>query len=268
MQRRHGRSAATHRLTGAVLALGFALASPAAAIETAEEIEDCVRSNRPNETSIQTVVFKARDRTGEEKQSRARVYWKRFADDRSKVLIRVSEPIKSRGAGLLLVEGDDKTDRFLYLPALRKVRRITKSSSSGALLGTDFSSAELEQWQNLRDDSEPVRLDDDVVAGKPVWVIQIEPNDSGYERIVSSIDKETCVALKVEYYDRGDQLHKVMTVEPDQVSLESGLHIPRKLLMTNLFDETSTELVVEEIEIDPPVRDKVFSKKELAVGRR
>ncbi len=59
-----------------------------------------------------------------------------------------------------------------------------------------------------------------------------------------------------------------LCVEPDQVSLESGLHIPRKLLMTNVFDETSTELVVEEIEIDPPVRDKVFSKKELAVGRR
>ena len=268
MQRHSRRATTVYRLAGAALALGFAIAAPAAAIETAEEIEDCVRGNRPNETSIQTIVFRARDRTGAEKQSRARVYWKRFPDERSKVLIRVSEPIKSRGAGLLLIEGDDKTDRFIYLPALRKVRRITKSSSSGALLGTDFSSAELEQWQNLRDDGESVRLEDAVVAGKPVWVIQSEPNDTGYERIVSSIDQETCVALKVEYYERGDQLHKVMTVEPDQVSIESGLHIPRKLLMTNLFDKTSTELIVEEIEIDPPVRDKVFSKKELAVGRR
>lgn len=255
----------------ALVALVLVAAVPAYAIETLKEIEDCVRGNRPDETSLQTVAFVRTDRAGDEKRSRAKVYWKRFPGDLSKVLIRVSEPVKSRGSGLLLIENEDSTDRFLYLPALRKVRRITKSSSSGSLLGTDFSSADLEEWQRLRDDRDSERLEDAVVEGRPVWKIQSipdDPTDSGYERIVSFIDQASCVALKVEYYARGDQLRKVLTIDPDHVTLESGLHIARRMRMSDLLENTATDLVVESIEIGLPIRDKVFTKKELAVGRR
>jgi hypothetical protein len=249
----------------------LSVAVPASAIETVDEIEDCVRENRPEQTSIQTVAFARTDRTGNQKHSKAKVYWKQFPGELSKALIRVSEPPKSRGTALLLIENEENTDRFLYLPAARKVRRITKSSSSGSLLGTDFSAADLEEWQQMRDGRESKRLDDASVEDRPVWTVQstpTDPSDSGYERIVSFIDQEKCVALKVEYYARGDKLRKVLTVDAEHVTLESGLHTPRRMTMSDMLEQTSTDMSVEKIEIDVSIRDKVFTRKELAVGRR
>ena len=247
-------------------------AVPTGVVVTVDDIEDCVEDNRPEQTSVQTVAFVRTDRAGGEKHSRAKVYWKQFPGDLSRLLIRVSEPRKQRDSGLLLIENESNTDRFLYLPAMRKVRRITKSSSSGGLLGTDFSAADLEEWQQMRDDDrDSKRLDDAAVEGRAVWTVQSIPEDtedSGYERIVSFIDQEKCVALKIEYYERGDQLRKVLTVDPEQITLEKGSHTPRRMRMSDLLEQTRTDVNVEEVEIDPPIRDKVFTKKELAVGRR
>ena len=76
------------------------------------------------------------------------------------------------------------------------------------------------------------------------------------------------MVLRQEFYERGDRLRKILTVDPDRITREGARHIPRRLLMNDLLEETSTELVFEKIEIDKPIPDRIFSRKELAVGRR
>lgn len=258
-------------LNAIALFLTLSAGSAASALETAQEIEDCVRDNLPEQSSTQEVVFKAYDRTGAVKETRATVYWRESEDGMSKVMMRVSDPPRLRGAGVLTVEKETKTDRFLYLPALRKVRRITKSTHSGALLGTDFTYEELERVQGLRQDGQKERLEDAVLDGRPVYVLEVHPDaeeDSKYDHIHLHIDRETCVVLRSEFYARGDQLRKVLTVDPERVTREDGALIPRHLHMEDLIDESSTDLVVESIEVGASIPDKVFTRKELIVGRR
>jgi hypothetical protein len=246
-------------------------ASMVLALETAEEIEDCMRENLPEESSKQTIVFKARDRIGAVKESRATIHWKKFPDGFSKALMRVSAPPKLRGTGLLLIEKENSTDRFLYLPELRKVRRITKNSSSESILGTDFTYDELERVQGMREDRQSERLEDAIVEGRPAYVLQSHPEDdedADFDRVVTFIDRQTCVVLRQEFYERGDRLRKLLTADPDRITLEGSLHIPRLMLMQDLLEETSTELVLEKIEIDEQIPGRTFSRKELAVGRR
>jgi hypothetical protein len=256
------------------LALFFtSLGDPGAALalETAEEIEDCVHENLPEESSLQRIVFKARDRIGAVKESRATIYWKKFPDGFSKALMRVSAPPKLRGTGLLLLEKKNSTDRFLYLPELRKVRRITKNSSSESILGTDFTYDELERVQGMREDRQSERLEDAIIEGRPVYVLQSRPaadEDAEFDRAVTFIDRQSCVVLREEFYERGNQLRKLLTADPDRITREGALHIPRLMLMQDLLEETSTELVLEKIEIDKQIPDRTFSRKELAVGRR
>ncbi len=240
--------------------------------QTVEEIEDCIRENLPKETSLQKVIFKARDRTGAIQESRATIYWKKFPNGFSKVLLRVSAPPKLRGTGLLMIEKEKDADRFLYLPELGKVRRITKNSSSGALLGTDFSYNQLEQIQGLHEERETERLDDAVISERPVYVLQSRPSSDDepleYERVLTFVDHTTCVVLRQESYERGDRLRKVLSIDPNQISHESELYIPRRMLMQDLLEKSSTVLLLEEIEIGRRIPDRTFSRKELAIGRR
>ncbi len=253
------------------LALVFVLASTGSALETADEIQACVRDNFPDDSSIQTVLFKSRDRTGAVRDSRATIYWRKFPDGLAKVMIRVSDPPKQRGVGILLLEKEDGTDRFLYLPALRKVRRISRTGSSGSLLGTDFTYEDLERIQGLRSDLEWRRLDDSSVGETSVYVLESSaaPGAAGeIARVVSSFDKATCVLLQSEFYERGGHLRKVLHVNADKIESQGDQRIPRAMRMEDLLEESSTDLVVEAIELGADIPDRRFSRKELMIGRR
>ena len=60
------------------------------------------------------------------------------------MLLRVHEPADLEGAGLLLLEKSDRTDMFIYLPDLKKVKRVTSHMLSGSLFGSDFSYEDFE----------------------------------------------------------------------------------------------------------------------------
>jgi hypothetical protein len=105
-----------------------------------DEIADCVKANQPQLSAEQTVTMRTVDRTGSARVSNATIYWQKFGED-SKVLIRFSAPEDLRGSALLMLQKGERADMFMYLPELRKVRRLTKRSVSGSMFGTDFSYA-------------------------------------------------------------------------------------------------------------------------------
>ena len=138
------------RLLTLVAALPLLVCPPAAAeLETADAIDACYRANFPKASSTQTVSMNAKDRIGAITSSRAKLYWKRFPDDRSKVLMKFFKPAELRGAGLLMIEKAGRNDMMLYLPELGRVKRVTKHMNSSSVFGTDFSYEEFERIQGI-----------------------------------------------------------------------------------------------------------------------
>jgi hypothetical protein len=263
------------RVASRVIVPAFALiwfAAPAsAALVELEEIEQCVRANKPELSSVQTVVFKAVDRAGSVNESRAKISWKKFPDGFSRVVIRFSEPPTRRGSALLAIELESSVDTFLYLPEVRKVRRVAKSSLSGSLFGTDFTYEDFERLQGLTEDATRELLPDSVLDDRPVYIIQGLPargEDSEYERLVSYVDQEMCLPIRVELFGKNDRIVKVVTVPPAKVTKESSGHVPRLIRMDDLLDETHTELTIEKIAIDEDIPDRIFSVKNLQTKRR
>ena len=157
----------------------------------------------------------------------------------------------------------------MYLPALDKVKRITNRMVSGSMFGTDFSYEDFERLQGLADDAELERLADTTIDGQTVLVTRSKPReDSGstYERIVTYVDPETCVPLKTEFWEPGERLRKVSTVDREKVEREGKSWIPRELLMRDLRDETETRLVIDEIAVGVEIHRKMFSSRELETG--
>ena len=236
--------------------------TPAAATRSAEDIQGCVQKNFPSTTAVQRMEFRSQDRAGGGRTIHSRVKWRRFEDGFSRILTRVSSPQDLKGSGVLLIEKKKRADMFVYLPDLEKVRRVTSRMLSGSMFGSDFTFEDFSQLQGMAVEGRSERLDDATVGEVPVYVVAHYPAEgsgSAYERVVSFIETESCVALKSEMYEDGDRLRKVMTAERESIFEQDGVRLPQKILMKDLRDESQTELLISEIEVGGKVPKKTFS---------
>jgi Outer membrane lipoprotein-sorting protein len=254
-------------LLAAALAAGAASAAELG--PGAEEVQRCMERNLPERTARQSVVFVRRDRAGNERRIDATIWWKRDAQDRSRVLARVDAPPDERGTGFLMIEAETGTELFSYLPELGRVRRVTSRSAS-SFLGTDLSFEDLEELQNVASRAHVERLPDATLAGRPVHVLAGTPDaatPSAYARIVSKIDRETCVSLETSFEGEGGRVLKELVVDFKDVEKQGTRWLPRKVRLRNLASESETRLTLEEIEFEVEIPDRLFTQGELAKGQ-
>jgi hypothetical protein len=248
-------------------AAGADLRKPAAQL-SAQEIQDCMQKNFPDDSMTQTMKMLMKDRMGVERLVEAEMFWQKDQSTRlSKVLIKFDNPPELRGAAVLVIERTPTNDMFMFLPELGKTRRITSSMVNGNMMGTDFTYEDFSRLQGLVGNLEAERAPDEQVAGRAAFVTVSRPGegtDSDYERIRSAIDQETCVPLRVEFFQKGlAEPAKVLTTDPSKLVEVKGRWMPRELRMEDLKGGTSTNLVIEKLEMSVPIDRKMFSQSEL-----
>jgi len=239
-------------------------AASAIAAEIPEVVKTCVEKNMPKSTAVQSIELTARDRSGYEQVLLADVYWKRDADNKSRLLMHFEEPADVRNARFLIIENQPENDMYIYMPGLFKVRKITSKRISSSILGTDFSYEDYERLHGILQDLKAEQYPDEVLDGRPVYVVNSYPGEtSGYDKISSYIDKQTCVTLKVELFEHGHQLRKTMTVDPADIQPVGDIQVPRALVMRDVRDKTQTRLVILEIRTGDPLDDALFDPEQL-----
>ena len=226
-------------------------------MDTPAAVKSCLVKNMPESTSVQDVELHARDRGGYESVMQADIYWKRIGDNPAKVLMYLHEPADVRGARFLILQNEPENDMYIYMPSLFKVRKVTSRNISNSMLGTDFSYEDFERLQGVMTEMKSEQQPDEVLGGRPVHVINSYPGDnSGYEKIVSYIDTETCVTLKTEFFETGGKLRKVLTVDPGDIRKTGHIYVPMEVLIKDIQDKTSTTIVINEIRVDTPLEDR------------
>jgi len=276
-RRRPAGDAGRARAAWALGALAAALlgALPARAAEdalpaggpSADEIEACVRANLPSKSSIQEITFRVNGKGGMTTDSHIKIHWQMGEDQLSNVLLRFDAPADMRGSALLLIEKPGRNDMFMYLPELKRVRRVTGPSLSGGMFGTDFTYAQFERLQGVARDLAVTRMPDAELDGRTVRVLAHEPaDDPEFEYVLSYIDAERCVPLKTEFFESGRHLRKVLETDPASVRQVDGLWIPHTLVMKDLAQGTSTEFHVDSIEVNAQIHRKIFTQANLAQG--
>ena len=180
-----------------------------------------------------------------------------------KSLMEFLTPADVRGTKFLSYEHADKDDdQWLYLPALKRVKRIASKNKSGSFMGSEFSYEDLTAFNidkyNYSGDAEEV-----VVDGKKMYKGVRIPNskNSGYTKQISWTDAKTFLAMKVEYYDRKKELLKTATFE-DYKKLD-GVWRVGKITMVNHQNDKKTILVWKNETIKNGLKDKDFNKRVL-----
>lgn len=240
------------------------LSCTANAAEIPQVIRECLESNLPKTTAMQSIELRARDRSGYEQVLEADVYWKRFENDRARVLMYFSEPVDIRGARFLVIQNEPQNDMYIYMPGLFKVRKITSRKISNSIMGTDFSYEDFERLQGIVSDLKAEQFPDSTLSGRDVYVFNSYPSgESGYEKIGTSIDKQSCIALKMELFEKGHKLRKELTIDPASISKEGNIHVPTDILMRDLRDKTETRLLVKNVSTGVELEDSLFDPEQL-----
>jgi hypothetical protein len=183
----------------------------------------------------------------------------------SKSLVRFTAPPELADAGYLQVQKRDGEDeRYLYLPELKRSRRISGSLRSNAFMGTDFSFADLDR-RDMRDAAVVVKGEENV-GRFPCWRIELTPKraDSQYGRLVMWVRKDIFLALKTECYDKATVLVKTLTVE--EVKRIAGRWFISRAKMVNHRDSHSTVLSLEKIVPRTDIPDDEFTVRNLEKG--
>ena len=226
-----------------------------AAPEGVEEVDDCLRRNIPEKSSVQTVQLETTDRTGGTRTLEAKIFWKRAKNDLSNTLIEVEAPPSDRGSLYLWLEGEEHSETWVFLPELQRVRRIHPRSANGSLFGSDFSYEDVQHVQKISSDSSAKRLEDTVLDGRAVYVVRSDTSaveGTAYDHIVYQIDKETCVPLEIEFFETATELRKRLQADPKSLSQAGDGWVAK-----------STKLLVEKVEIDPDLSDRIFTLSNL-----
>lgn len=188
--------------------------------------------------------------------------------DGDKSLIVFDSPKDVKGTAFLSYShATSPDDQWLYLPALKRVKRISTSNKSGPFMGSEFayedlSSQEVEKYTYKY-------LESETVASSKGHVIERYPVDdnSGYSRQIVWVDEPHWRIHKIEYYDRKGELLKTLTYH-DYKRYSNDKWRADKMLMVNHQSGKKTTLTWSNIKFNQPgVTERKFSTTGLKRAR-
>lgn len=203
-------------------------------------------TNSAGRTSTRELYFKTLERENE--------------DVGDKSLTVFETPRDVQGTALLshakILEADDQ---WLYLPALKRVKRISSANKSGPFVGSEFAFEDFTSTELNKYDYKFVR--EEVVDGMMMDVVERTPlyDNSGYTRQISFIDQEVFQVRKIDFYDRKNSHLKTLTLR-NYKEYEGGVWRAQLLIMNNHQTGKSTSLIYGNYKFKTGLADKDFVK--------
>lgn len=211
--------------------------------------------------SVSEITMTLIGRGGDQRIRKILTKRKEGPDGENKSVAYFLSPADVKGTAFLVWEHKAQpNDIFLYLPALKKIRRIAGEQKRQSFMGSDFSYADMESRDV--DDAEHRILSEQTLDGQAVWVIESVPkpeSDSEYGKLVSQIRKEDFIPRKVEFYDKKGRLYKVMEVL--RVGPVGQEVLPLHFSMHNIQTDHKTEILLENVQLNQEIPDDEFTHR-------
>tara|TARA_B100000686_G_C16713365_1_gene930531 strand:+ start:342 stop:1082 length:741 start_codon:yes stop_codon:yes gene_type:complete len=200
--------------------------------------------------------------TNSKGKKRTNVMMSRSIDGNKKQIIWFLEPKDDRGVAFLKIEHNNKDDEMrMWLPAFKKVRRISSKRKSDAFMGSDLSYEDLTN----RDLNEYTykRLDDELVNSTQCFVLESKPNTSAkssYSKHISWIDKENLNILQEYSFDKRGALKKEKYFQHNKLK---DYYVMNQIRVKDVQKQHTTEVTFESLEVDTGINPALFQEKNL-----
>ena len=256
----------------------LALAPPLAADEIvddpkAREIMVQVDERDDGDMVTQKLEMVLIDKNGKQRVRRLSSYGRDVGEDEQRIIFFMT-PADVKDTGFLTYDYDESErddDQWLYLPALRKTKRIASSDKSGSFMGSDFSYADMTDFDLEKYDF--AMLGEDEVRGEKVWKIQRVPRsreeivERGYTKSVLFVRQDCFVVVRaVHWVKKGNKL-KYMDVK--KLELIDGIWTPTEQTMTTKKGKKTlhkTILRFADTKYNQDLEESIFTQRRLEKG--
>jgi len=214
-----------------------------------------------------TLKMRLIDRKGNESLRSLKMKTLEVIGDGDKSLTIFSSPKDIKGTAFLsFTHALVPDEQWLYLPALKRVKRISSSNKSGPFLGSEYAFEDFTSFEVAKYNYKYLR--DETIDGIACYVLELTPNykHSGYTREVVWIDQERYIAIKADYYDRKESLLKTHKFKNYKQYLNKYWRAGEQL-MTNHQNGKSTELLWEDYQFGMGLTVRDFDKNTLKRAR-
>jgi len=241
---------------------------------TASEIVQQVNSVRDGDFVTRKLTMHLMDRRGRERVRETFGFRKYYDNEKHSVLFYRS-PANVKGTAFLTwdypdVDVDD--DQWLYMPAIRKVRRISASDRGDYFLGTDFTYEDIKLEGKLSmSDYEYTLIDEEVVDGVLLYKMGSLPRtkeiakELGYGRTEFWVNSSNWLVVKADFWNPKNEFLK--TLEVSDIRKINGIWTRHQLAIKNHKTGHLSRFVFSDVDYDTPVDDGVFTQRALARGR-
>ena len=229
---------------------------------TGDELAFSVFNRENGEDAKANMQMILMSKSGKKRTRKFTTYQKDYGS-LTKQLIRFTEPADIKGTGFLLIEKQGgKTEQFLYLPALRRSRRIVSSQKSHRFVNSDFSFEDMERRQV--ETFEHAITGEEKISDIECFILESIPKKgtkSQYFRIKSWVAKKIYVPLKVDYFDKKGQLLKKYQVL--KLKKIQNIWTETMVTMEDMKRRHKTVLKLHSISYNIGIEDSTFTRKRL-----
>ena len=249
-------------LTTIILFLGLTNAQDLTGLDVIKNVY-----NRPTGNDMAgNLIMTIENSRGNQRVREIKQFVKSVKNGEKKIMFFLS-PADVKNTSFMTWSYDEKgksDDQWIYLPALKKVKRISSDSKGDYFMGSDFTYDDLGDRHPM-DDTHTI-LREEVVNGEETIVIESVPKNEEYmySRTVTWVIKDTWIGLKKEFYDEDDELLKILTVE-GQKSFGDVI-ILTKVKMNNVQRNQFTIMEFSDVQIDTGIPNNKFTERMMKRG--
>ena len=238
----------------------------------ARAIMEKVDARDDGKTLEQDMLMVLIDKNGKQRTRDMKSYGKDFGEDEYRIMFFKS-PADVKNTAFLTYDYDDASkddDQWLYLPALKKVKRIPTSDKSSSFMGSDFSYFDMTD-RDLEDYDFKL-LKETAVRGKKVWMIEALPRneeiikESGYTKTIALVRQDNYMVVRSIGFMKGNKKKYLDVVRLHQ---EQGVWLPDEMTMTTKKGKSTvhkTILKFSHIKLNKAINDSMFTTRRLEKG--
>jgi outer membrane lipoprotein-sorting protein len=254
----------TTAIIAMIIAIGFSSEITGQSLSGKQIIEKVY--NRPagdDQTSDLTMTLI--NKSGDQRVRKIKQFTKDLGDVEKSIMFFFSPAdVKNTSFMNWTYDSDKSDDQWIYLPALKKTKRISSDSKSDYFMGSDFTYDDLGD-RKLEDDTHKL-LREETMDGKECYVVESVSKDEDYmySKTVVWVNKSNFIGVKKEFYDEDEDLLKTLTIK--EVEKISEIWVITNSEMKNVQKNHRTTIILSKIQINTGISDSKFTERMMMRG--
>jgi hypothetical protein len=213
-----------------------------------------------------TVTLTITEKNGSVRTRKVNMYTKDYGDT-EKRMIKFLDPADVRGTAMLIIDNKDAQDEmWIYLPALKRTRRIVSTEKGKSFMSSEFSNADMTSGSNA----------DFTISHMPgsgdngEWIIESKPvNDEkadeyGFSRKVTYLDKTDLKIRKIDFYNFDGNLYKTIEIVATQPQTGKPGYIMTEMYAVNHINGRSSRIKFDQVNTSAVIPDNTFTVDNLS----